>query len=79
MCNFRSKRGMWLGRLLPELEEKLELSRIGGVGFGRTGTTGVNLPSPSINTEVVPKPEDKSPRNKKKKKKPNGPTRTGGI
>ena len=35
--SFSSKRGMWFGKLLPETEEKLEMSRIGGVGFGRTG------------------------------------------
>ena len=45
--SFTSKRGMRLGRLLPETEEKLELTRIGGGGlrprwrkYGKSGAFG---------------------------------------
>ena len=48
---FRYRMGVRLGRLLPGLGGELELPRIGGVGFGRTGGTGgaaLNLPSDVI-------------------------------
>ena len=54
---------------------KLELSRIGGVGFGRTGATGANPISPPPLIEVPTKPNDK--RSNRKKKKPKGTNRTG--
>ena len=79
--SFTSRRGMWLGRLLPETEEKLELSRIGGVGFGRTGGSVNNLLQQGA-PDVVQKPstrtvtkEDK--KKKKKRKVLKGNTRTG--
>ena len=70
----RPRRGMWLGRLLPELEEKLELSRIGGVGCGRTGGSGgaLNLSNEALN--VIPKVEEKVNRRNKGGRKTNNRT-----
>ena len=74
--SFRSRRGMRIGRLLPELGEKLELSRITGAGFNHTGGSGGLNTVSNVVVETNIKGNGKNNRKGKGNRKSN--TRTGG-
>ena len=66
--SFKAANGMWRGRILPEVEEQLESSRISGSASQRN-TLNVPPPTPSETPTPLTKEEKKAKWGRKRKKK----------